>query len=320
MPGGGIGLGIDSANTSEASDIPVYNTKAVSVRTGVPADTLRAWERRYGVPKPHRTEGAQRLYSERDIASIRWLKQHTEMGLSIRQAIALMQANEQTARAEPVTKQPDSVAEMAEQLFEALMTLDSPHADQLLGESFARYGVETTCLNIIQPAMYRVGEEWASGNVPIAMEHFASYFIRSKLSSLAGAYGRSGTPGTVITACAPGEQHELGLIMLALFIMRRGVNVIHLGADLPVADLRSMIERVRPRVVCLSASTVRNAETLLDTIKVLDDLHGVRPQICYGGYAFMLDPSLRERVDGLWLGMDTALAAETIRGLVVKGV
>src|SRR4051812_17690234 len=67
-----------------------YNTKAVVNETGVPADTFRAWERRYGTPLPHRTASGQRLYSERDIAIIRWLRDRTAAGLTVSQAIRLL--------------------------------------------------------------------------------------------------------------------------------------------------------------------------------------------------------------------------------------
>jgi DNA-binding transcriptional MerR regulator len=59
---------------------PVYNTRAVVLRTGVPADTFRAWERRYGIPSPVRTDGNQRLYSDRDVALIAWLRDQTRTG------------------------------------------------------------------------------------------------------------------------------------------------------------------------------------------------------------------------------------------------
>src|SRR6478609_5233096 len=71
---------------------PVYNTRAVVQKTGVPADTFRAWERRYGLPAPCRTPGNQRLYSERDIATISWLRDRTVDGLTISQAVALFRS------------------------------------------------------------------------------------------------------------------------------------------------------------------------------------------------------------------------------------
>src|SRR6476620_6848293 len=78
---------------------PIYNTRAVVRRTGVPADTFRAWERRYGVPSPLRTAGNQRLYSERDIRIITWLREQTAVGLTISQAIHLMRSSKNPAPA-----------------------------------------------------------------------------------------------------------------------------------------------------------------------------------------------------------------------------
>src|SRR5947209_6734015 len=71
------------------SDIPLFNTKAVVQQTGVPAPTLRAWERRYTILSPERANNDYRLYSERDVVTIRWLKEHVDAGMSISQAIAL---------------------------------------------------------------------------------------------------------------------------------------------------------------------------------------------------------------------------------------
>src|SRR6266496_5321990 len=75
---------------AQLSTAPVFNTKAVARETGVPADTFRAWERRYGMPRPQRTAGGHRLYSERDIAIIRWLRDRTEEGMNISHAVLLL--------------------------------------------------------------------------------------------------------------------------------------------------------------------------------------------------------------------------------------
>ena len=75
---------------AQLSTAPVFNTKAVALETGVPADTFRAWERRYGMPRPQRTAGGHRLYSERDIAIIRWLRDRTNEGVNISHAVLLL--------------------------------------------------------------------------------------------------------------------------------------------------------------------------------------------------------------------------------------
>ena len=74
----------------QLSATPIFNTKAVSIETSVPPDTFRAWERRYGVPRPQRTQGGHRLYSERDITIIRWLRDRTAEGMNISHAVLLL--------------------------------------------------------------------------------------------------------------------------------------------------------------------------------------------------------------------------------------
>src|SRR5216110_2056496 len=71
------------------SDIPMFNMKAVVRHTRVPAPTLRAWERRYALLSPVRGENDYRLYSEREIVLIRWLKQRVDKGMSISHAVSL---------------------------------------------------------------------------------------------------------------------------------------------------------------------------------------------------------------------------------------
>src|ERR1700730_18280024 len=81
---------IDFPDLERYSDTPLFNTKAVVQQTGVPAPTLRAWERRYDILSPERSNNDYRLYSERDIATIRWLKERVDDGMAISQAIALL--------------------------------------------------------------------------------------------------------------------------------------------------------------------------------------------------------------------------------------
>src|ERR1700676_3973368 len=110
------------------SDIPMFNTKAVVQQTGVPAPTLRAWERRYTLLSPERAANNDyRLYSERDIIIIRWLKEHVDAGMSISQAIALFRhtseaytqlQKEQKASTESIEHPPAFYVALPESLLE----------------------------------------------------------------------------------------------------------------------------------------------------------------------------------------------------------
>lgn len=312
--------------STDSPDTPLYNTKAVVRRTGVPADTVRAWERRYGVPRPQRTEKGQRLYSEREVGEIAWLREQTDRGLSIRQAVAMLKGGRSglplsAANGAAATPPPEgggaAYGEAAGRLFEAIAAYDAQGAERVCSECLAAFGVEATCLRVIQPMMYRIGEEWAAGALPIAVEHFASHVVRTQLSNLGRA--QAGTPATlgpVLTACAPGEQHEVGLVMLGLFLMRRDVRVIHLGPDLPLDELSRAVRRVRPAMICLSATTVENARVLLRCLEELEETGVALPPLSCGGYAFQAHPELRARTETLSLGGEAVQAADAIRSLL----
>jgi MerR family transcriptional regulator, light-induced transcriptional regulator len=234
------------------STTPLYNTKLVVSETGVPADTFRAWERRYGLPHPHRAEGGQRLYSDRDIATIRWLRDRTSEGLTISQAVALLESETNTP---PPPDQPRSYEALRADLRQSLLQFDAPGADALLGEAFALYSLDSVCVNIIQPTLVDIGEMWHLGTASVAQEHFASQFLRRKLLALLNIYDVSEGRATVVAACAPGEQHDLGLLLLALFLVRRNYRVVFLGADVPIDALKQAVDQVRPEIVCISTAT-----------------------------------------------------------------
>jgi DNA-binding transcriptional MerR regulator len=237
---------------------PLYNTKLVVSETGVPADTFRAWERRYGLPHPQRAEGGQRLYSERDIATIRWLRDRTSEGLTISQAVALLETETNTPS--PVTDEPRSYEALRADLRQALLHFDAPSADTVLSEAFALYSLDNVCVNIIQPTLVDIGEMWHVGTASVAQEHFASQFLRRKLLALLNIYDVPEGRATVVAACAPGEQHDLGLLLLALFLVRRNYRVVFLGADVPTEALKQAVGQVRPEIICISTATTATVD------------------------------------------------------------
>src|SRR3954471_20745810 len=111
----------------QLSTAPVFNTKAVAYETGVPADTFRAWERRYGVPRPQRTPGGHRLYSERDIAIIRWLRDRTDEGVNISHAVLLLTNTLDAAAIHMPTGNDGARAlgQLIVEIIQALMNFDS---------------------------------------------------------------------------------------------------------------------------------------------------------------------------------------------------
>jgi methanogenic corrinoid protein MtbC1 len=290
---------------AQLSTAPVFNTKAVARETGVPADTFRAWERRYGMPQPQRTPGGHRLYSERDIAIIRWLRDRTNEGVNISHAVLLL-TNTLDSSAAGLPAGNDSaraIGQLIDEIVRALMNFDSTQADHTLSEAFSIYPFEQVLLELVQPAMVDIGERWHRGEINVAAEHFATQFVRRKLASLVSIFENTARRATVVVGCAPGELHDLGALLSALFLVRRGWHVIYLGPQVPLFDLLETVHSVKPSLVCLSASTI---ETALELIPVARGLTEAYPQVHfgYGGRVFNLNPELRHSMPGVFLGHD----------------
>ena len=287
------------------STAPVFNTKAVARDTGVPADTFRAWERRYGVPRPQRTPGGHRLYSERDIAIIRWLRDRTSEGVNISHAVLLLTTTlDASATDLPIGNDAArAIGQLIDEVVQALTNFDSRQADHILSEAFSIYPFEQVLLELVQPAMVEIGERWHRGEINVAVEHFATQFVRRKLASLLNIFENTARRATVVVGCAPGELHDLGVLLSALFLVRRGWHVIYLGPQVPLFDLLETVQSVKPTLVCLSAST---KETALELIPVARGLTEAYPQVHfgYGGRAFNLNPELRNSMPGIFLGQD----------------
>ncbi len=299
---------------------PIYNIKAVVQRTGVPADTVRAWERRYGVPHPARTPGGQRAYSEQDIAVIGWLRQRTEEGMTISQAVSLLDAlgtEQALAPPGPVGAGPRTPAVVVRDLLAAFLRYDQPVADAILSEAFVLFGVEEAVARVVRPALVEIGELWHRGEIAVTTEHFASQFIKRKIAGLISMYDNAYAPWTVIVGCAPHEQHEIGALLLCLFMMRQGWHVLYLGPDVPIGDLMQTVARVQPDMVCMSAASVESAEQIARIGEAIQAGEESRPLFAYGGNVFNNRPELRAHVPGIFLAEDAHQAVETARALLV---
>lgn len=304
----------------------LYNTRAVVQRTGVPADTFRAWERRYGLPAPARTEGNQRLYSERDVGVVSWLRDQTRAGLTISQAVRLYHAAESAPRATPAIpsrptasdEPPDRMAALRDDLVEALIAYDALRAGQTVEEALAMLPVEDVCLLVLQPALYEIGHRWARGEIGISSEHFASAFVIRKLGALFNLSQPEHGRGPIVATCLEGELHEVGLLLTCLFLSRRGYRIVYLGPNLPLEDLIDTIRRLRPPLVLLSASTPPSALQLAAATHELRARLGTAdgdhepPTIGYGGHVFVTHPELRDGVNGVFLGCSADEAASAI--------
>ncbi|MFN8471372.1 MAG: MerR family transcriptional regulator [Anaerolineae bacterium] len=298
---------------------PLFNIKAVEQATGVRTSTLRAWERRHGILAPERTDSGYRLYSQRDIALIRWLKHQLEHGMTISHAVALMNAQTSHEHVPALNLQlvdASPLAEAKSRLREALLDLNETMANVALGEAFSRWPVEMVCLRIIAPIMVEIGDGWARGEVSIAEEHFATHYVRQKLLSLMASASHRSTGRPILTASAPDDHHELGILFVALFLQRAGWEVIHLGPNLAAEGLVDTLIRLRPALLAVSATHEEAARNILDIAHQVELVPPPRPVLGFGGQAFNDNPSMQALIPGVYLGRNADETVETVERLM----
>jgi methanogenic corrinoid protein MtbC1 len=237
---------------------PSLNIAALTQRTGVPSDTIRKWEQRYGVLHPERTAGGQRRYSELDVARVEWLKARLHEGYRIGEAAALLGAGGQVAR---------TVGELRSGIVAATIASDVDALGQLVDQSLALSTLDESFFEVLTPALVQIGDRWASGAVSVAQEHLASSTVRAALLKLLSDQ-RAPVHGTAVLACAPGELHEIGLLMLAVMLRSDGWQVAYLGADTPFADAMTLADRLDATALCFSAAS---KETARDLVKQLGE-------------------------------------------------
>ena len=316
---------------SRLPSAPVYNTRAVVQRTGVPADTFRAWERRYGLPMPARTGGNQRLYSDRDVATIAWLRDQTGAGLTISQAVHLFRQRDECEGGDnparpPTTVEPSEhdprLARFTSEIVEALAGYDALSASRVLEEALAMLPVEDVCLFVLQPALREIGRRWERGEVSVSAEHFASAFVIRRLGALFNLSQPEAGRGPVVAACLEGELHEIGLLLTCLFLSRRGVKILYLGPNLPLDDLIETVRGLRPPLVLLSASTPEAAERLATATAELKarcprtPFDDYSPKVGFGGHVFVEQPELRQGIDGVFLGSNAEEASAAVEPFI----
>jgi DNA-binding transcriptional MerR regulator len=272
----------------------------LSRRVGVPVESLRAWERRYGLLDPSRTQGGFRLYGEDDVARVLAMRANLERGLFAAEAARLALADD--VGDEPAA--PGPVVD-ADELAAALDRFDEAGAQRALDSLLAALTLDVVLRDVLLPYLHELGERWERGEVSVAQEHFASNLIRGRLMSLARSWDRGMGPRALL-ACVEGERHDLPLVCFGLALRGHGWRISYLGADTPIASLAEALRTLAPDAVVVSG-TGRGAfgATATKLRKIALDA----PLFVAGAAA---DEAVARRVRGTLLSGDPVVAAETL--------
>ena len=246
----------------------MYTVSQAADLTGISSATLRAWERRYGVIEPTRTEGGYRLYDAVQIQKLREMAARVAGGMRPAQAAASLVGYQAPPASDAADEAGDLVA-AAEALDPALLraTIDA---------AFASGPFEQVVTSWLVPQLDRLGDAWASGRISVAQEHFASAGLMGALAAAFSAAARGSRGPTVLVGLPPGARHELALFAFAVCLRRLGPNVVYLGPDLPGPAWLSAAREQHPRAAVLGAHSQADAAA---ASAIADDLARLTPTV-----------------------------------------
>jgi DNA-binding transcriptional MerR regulator/methylmalonyl-CoA mutase cobalamin-binding subunit len=231
----------------------MYSIKAVAQATGLTVETLRAWERRYGIVAPNRDASGRRVYRPEDVLRLRRLREATERGHPIGRLASL----DEDALAALLSESADRRTRAAtnafvERILESAQRFRSAECEQTLTLAIAMLPPAQLVSDVLQPLLREVGDRWHRGEFAISQERLVSTVVRRHVGLMLDAYDRSARLAPIVFATLPGERHELGLLTSALMCASRGFKTHYLGPDLPPAEIARFAREVGAAAVALS--------------------------------------------------------------------
>lgn len=241
-----------------------YPIKVVSQMTGLSVHVIRAWEKRYNVVEPDRSDTNRRLYSEEEIEKLKLLNDAVHKGHNIGSIASftisdlknlLMKENfvENLSKESLVSSQSKkSVDEIIQESIVAIKEYDAQKLESILLNASSKLTQPVLLEELVVPLVYEVGELWHSGEIRVANEHLASSVVRSFLFNLLESYSVGESAPILVSATPRGQEHELGALIAGVVAASSGWKVIYLGSGLPAEEIGAVVSHLGAKVVTLS--------------------------------------------------------------------
>ncbi len=279
----------DSLQHGAKADDANLSIGAVSKATGIPTETLRTWERRYGFPSPHRTDSGHRKYTERTVERLVLVSRALDQGMrpgdvlpkdvdalhallditeSSRTIAATPHAITHTAGSTPALLDDITTSTVAGWM-DHLLKLDEEGLQTSFKHNWFRLGPMTFMTQLLAPFLKEIGVAWYEGRIAVIHEQFASNQLRTFLSTQWRDLSRRNTGPHMVCATLPGEFHAIGLHMIAVVMAITGCQVAFLGCDSPIQTIAQVVDNAQATAVLISVSGAANTARSAEQLKAL---------------------------------------------------
>ncbi|MET3682860.1 DNA-binding transcriptional MerR regulator [Alkalibacillus flavidus] len=230
----------------------MYTIKKASELTDIPTVTIRAWENRYHIVNPSRSEGGHRLYSDDDIHILKWFKHKTEFEhYKISDAVRLWHQQDGQV-AHTFDHFQGEHAEEIQLLYNHLTHYRSSEANERINLAFSKLDYDDVIHHIFVPILYQIGDEWERGHLSVAQEHFASEFIMQRCMEFFRILPINKDLPKAVAFTPEKEHHHIGLLTFSLFLRKQGLEVLYLGPNTPYDHVIHVLDSQDVKIVALS--------------------------------------------------------------------
>jgi len=265
----------------------LFSIGVVERDTGIGRDTLRVWERRYGFPEPVRSEKGERKYSEKQLRQLQRIRRLLDQGMRPGKLLPLGEEGLDELEASLQSEHPVQMEKTVSELIEAIHSADAELLESLLQRQYQQLGMQGFILDTVVPLLNTVGEFWARGKLQIFQEHFLSQQLIRFLNTEIAKLQRHARKPRVLLATLPGEEHTLGLLMVAAMLSSHGVSTINIGAEVPMDQIGHAVEQFNVDIVGITFSgayqyknirphLIELRELIADDIEIWTGGEGVR--------------------------------------------
>ena len=246
----------------------MYGIKRIAELTGVSPITLRAWENRYGVILPDRTDGGTRVYTDEHLEDLKWvIRQKEQNHLTIGQAMQALEDKRQHIKKAQISK--EDYPRFIDGLFLLLKHHQLDEASSYVEDLKELIEIDILFHHIFVPILTRIGHEWERRDLSVAEEHYMSHFIQQQIAHYFYHYEVKSKRATAVAVCPVDEMHQIGLLLFSIFLKQHGIDVLFIGEATPLEDVKQMIAENDIRLAAFSLTTSNELEAVtafLDTL------------------------------------------------------